>query len=142
MHPVRMHQAKSGYTLIELLVVVIIIGIIAALAIPRFMGSTSKPKTAEARTILKQVFVMQRAYRQEYDTYWGNGLSADKANPDSFLRISVQVMPSARYTYTIAADKMTFQCTATANIDDDPTIDTWTIDDQGNLVNTVDDCAN
>ena len=86
--------------------------------------------------------VQQRAYRQEYDTYWGNGVSADKSNPGNFAKIGISVMTSARYTYTIAADQMTFRCTATSNIDDDATIDTWTIDDSGALLNTIDDVTN
>jgi hypothetical protein len=35
----------------------------------------------------------------------------------------------------------TFTCTATANIDDDVVIDTWTIDDAGQLANTIDDAT-
>ena len=35
----------------------------------------------------------------------------------------------------------TFTCTATANIDDDVTIDTWTINDAGQLINTTNDAT-
>jgi prepilin-type N-terminal cleavage/methylation domain-containing protein len=139
MLPAKPYYTNKGYTLIELMVVVIIIGVIAALAIPRFMASSTVPKTAEARQILKQVHVQQRAYRQEYDTYWGNGVTADRNNGQSFARLGVDIMASARYTYAIVANKTSFTCTATANIDDDPTIDTWTIDGGGGLLNTVKD---
>lgn len=135
-------RSDRGFTLIELMVVVIIIGILAGIAIPRFMAATSKAKTAEARLVLKQVLVMQRAYRQEYDTYWGNGMTMDKGTPNNFARLTVTLMQSARYTYTIVADAVGFICTATANLDDDPTIDTWSIDADGDLINTVDDSAN
>ena len=140
----RFHQRKRGFTLVELMIVVVIIGILAALAIPRFMASTTKSKQSEAKQILKQIYVMERAYRQEYDTYWGNGISADAANPDNFARIGVQVGPTARYTYSIVCDATTF--TATANVadpglDDDATPDTWTMDHLGNLVCTSDDAS-
>ncbi|HUU45796.1 MAG TPA: prepilin-type N-terminal cleavage/methylation domain-containing protein [Acidobacteriota bacterium] len=137
----KLHRSNKGFTLIELMIVVVIIGILAALAIPRFMASTTKSKQSEAKQLLKQVYVMERAYRQEYDTYWGNGVTSDAANPNNFSRIGVQVMTTARYSYAIVSDATTFTVTATGNLDDDATIDTWTIDHNGNLLNTIDDAS-
>jgi hypothetical protein len=50
-------------------------------------------------------------------------------------------MPDARYRYRIVADSNSFRCTATANLDDDAAIDTWTIDQDGVLSNTVNDAS-
>lgn len=69
----RLTRESQGFTLIELMIVVVIIGILAAIAIPRFMTASTKSKQAEAKQILKQIYVMQRAYHQEYDTYACNG---------------------------------------------------------------------
>lgn len=59
----RFHNRK-GFTLIELMIVVVIIGILAALAIPRFMEATLKAKKSEASSVLKQIYTLQRAYKQ------------------------------------------------------------------------------
>ena len=69
----RFHRSSKGFTLIELMIVVVIIGILAAMAIPRFMRVTTKAKQSEAKQLLKQIYTMQRAYRQMYDTYACNG---------------------------------------------------------------------
>jgi prepilin-type N-terminal cleavage/methylation domain-containing protein len=124
-----------GFTLIELMIVVVIIGILAAMAVPRFMSANTKSKQAEAMNILKQVYSMEQAYRQEHDTYWGNGVTASAAAPTAFNQIHVDIMASARYSYSIVSATNSFTCTATSGIlDDDATLDTWTIDETGDLV--------
>ena len=139
----KLRSNKEGFTLIELMIVIAIIGILAALAIPRFMRATTKSKQSEARQILKQVYTMQRAYRQEYNDYWGDGLIASATAPTVFSRIGVDIMATARYTYTMATTPLTFLCTAESGIlDDDATVDQWTIDHNGNLLNTIDDATN
>ena len=135
-----MRRSKSGFTLIELMIVVVIIAILAALAIPRFMRTAVKSKQSEARGILKQVYTMQRAYFIEHDTYILNGVTASAEAPLGYALIAIEIMPSARYTYVMSVpDAMHFTCIATADLDDDPTIDTWTINEAGVLTNTIND---
>ena len=133
------HRNSKGFTLIELMIVVVIIGILAALAIPRFMRSTTKSKQSEAKQLLKQIYTMERAYRQEFDAYCLNGSTASAAAPNGFNRIGVEVMATSRYVYTMVAAADAFTCTATGNLDDDVANDVWTIDQTGTLTCSSDD---
>ena len=130
----KFQSRERGFTLIELMIVVVIIGILAALAVPRFMAATTKSKQSEAKQLLKQVYTMQRAYRQEHDTYACDGATASATAQDAFGEIGVEVSAEARYEYVMEADATTFTCTATANLDDDDVDDEWQIDQDGELV--------
>jgi len=134
------NRNNKGFTLIELMIVVVIIGILAALAIPRFMRSTTKSKQSEAKQLLKQIYTMQHAYRQEFNAYACNGVTASAAATATFAVIGVDIGTTARYTYVMTAGVNTFNCVATAtNLDDDATNDVWRIDDTGTLSCTTDD---
>jgi prepilin-type N-terminal cleavage/methylation domain-containing protein len=133
--------SRRGFTLIEVLIVLVIIGILAGLAIPRYVGATSKAKQVEAKQLLRQIYTMEQSHRLEHDAYWipPGGVKASRANPRAFALIGIEIMAQARYEYDIRGNADHFIATATANLDDDPAIDTWTIDETGELKGITDD---
>lgn len=140
----KLMKKEKGFTLIELMIVVVIIGILAAMAMPRFYQATIKAKQSEARTILKEVYTMQLGYRNQYDTYWGQGAIAfANGAPTAFSYLGVDIAPNSVYTYEITvANASAFVCVATASspaLDSDPSADVWQIDNWGDLVVTTDD---
>lgn len=68
----RAHRARNtGFTLVELMIVIVIVGILAAVAIPSYQGSIQKSRRADAQGALQQFRqAMERFYSQRY-TYQG-----------------------------------------------------------------------
>ena len=62
-------QSNRGFTLIELLVVVVIIGILAAIAIPKFSATKDKAKMASVKSDLRNTMTAEEAYFADYSTF-------------------------------------------------------------------------
>ena len=60
---------RKGFTLIELLIVVVIIGILAAIAIPKFAATKDKAKLASVKTDLRNIMTAEEAYFSDNATY-------------------------------------------------------------------------
>jgi len=64
-HMLNKKNGEKGFTLIELLVVIIIIGILAAIALPSFLNQSNKAKQSEAKTYVGTLNKGQQAYYTE-----------------------------------------------------------------------------
>ena len=67
----RSRGRDGGFTLIELLVVVIIIGLLAAIAIPAFLGQRNKANDAAAKSLVRNGATTMEAYFSDGNTYAG-----------------------------------------------------------------------
>ncbi len=62
-------RPRPGFTIIELLIVVVIIGILATIAIPKFANTKEKAYVASMKVDLRNLLVSQEGYLVDFQTY-------------------------------------------------------------------------
>ena len=60
---------RPGFTLVELMVCVVIVGLLAAFAVPRFANTTGKANVAAVKSDLHHLAQAQEGYFTEHQTY-------------------------------------------------------------------------
>ena len=130
---------KKGFTLVELMVVIVIIGVLAAVAIPKMMAATNKAKAGEGPQILSAISRMEASHKAENDVYVAAPAptAAGKAVAnDGWYELGFDQKPFSRYfsfevAATTPADGFTATATLTATLGDaKATTDKLTINEQ------------
>jgi prepilin-type N-terminal cleavage/methylation domain-containing protein len=82
---------RGGFTLIELLIVVVIIGILAAIAIPKFAATKTQARVAEMKADLRNLATAQEAYSADNPGYYAGAIPSALLiyNPSSGIVVTI-----------------------------------------------------
>lgn len=99
LYPDAMPRKRAAFTLIELLIVVVIIGLLAAIAIPKFASTKGKANAAALRSDLRNLVVAEEAYYYERSAYSAD-TAALKFRPSPGVILSIDVPPTGGWVAT------------------------------------------
>jgi general secretion pathway protein G len=85
MLPTRKHKRQAGFTLIEIMVVIVILGILAALVVPKVMSRPDEARIVAAKQDINSILQALKLYRLDNQTYPSTeqGLQALVSKPTS-----------------------------------------------------------
>jgi type IV pilus assembly protein PilA len=108
---------KKGFTLIELLIVVVIIGILAAIAIPKFANTKTKAYTAAMKSDLRNLVTAEESFFSDSGTYiaYGDTLKL-KFKPSTGVSTPVIVPGPGYWSATVTHSQIpSFTCAIGVN---------------------------
>ena len=93
---------KAGFTLIELLIVVVIIGLLAAIAIPKFSTTKEKAYISTMKGDLRNLATAQETYWNDNAVYYGGAVPSGQLvyNPSTNTTITINVASGSGWAAT------------------------------------------
>jgi len=82
-----------GFTLIELLIVVVIIGILASIAIPKFINTKEKSYVAQMKSDLRNLATAEEAYFYDSTKYTSSLVALNNFTPSTGVTLTVTAAP-------------------------------------------------
>jgi prepilin-type N-terminal cleavage/methylation domain-containing protein len=99
-----MSSNKKGFTLIELLIVVVIIGILAAIAIPKFANTKDKAYVAAMKSDLRNLATYEEQYAADNNgAYFSGDGTAQGFTPSQNVTVTATVIAGPPQTWTATA---------------------------------------
>ena len=98
-----MTSRRTGFTLIEMLIVVVVIGVLAAIAIPKFAATKDKAKVASLKTDVRNSETAEETYFSNYAAY-GTFAQLQAASNFSLSTGNTMAITAATNGYTVAAN--------------------------------------
>jgi type IV pilus assembly protein PilA len=115
-------RGESGFTLVELLVVMLILGLLAAIAIPSFFNQRDKARDADAKSAVRTAQTAMETYATDHQGTYAGATPADLVTIENTLsdvgaRLTVPATTAESYTVQVASTNTpnVFRITRNAN---------------------------
>lgn len=97
-------RGRAGFTLIELLIVVVIIGILASIAIPKFGSTKERAYLAKMKSDLRNLATAQESYLGDNQVYYGGAIpnAAISFTPSSGVTVTMVTATASGWSATTA----------------------------------------